>query len=313
MNYLDVLKVLSKNKNNRDYPGKQDPRYSDNFITPGFEPKFGIDMAHVNSVFTIGSCFARNIEEVLEPMGILLPTKRFVSPKDEFPARPNGLLNEYNPGSISQKIISTLRKEKIPEETIFKHADLYHDLLLHGGSGVSYERAINRRHEIDSIYEDLIKSEVVIITLGFVEAWYDNATMQWLNRMPPYNKNVDSNRFTFKRLDVYDVMPMLSEALSELDSLNKKIILTVSPVPISKTLTKSDCIVANEFSKSVLRVCAERLRAEFKNVDYYPSYEMARIPGLIAYKDDNIHVKDSIVAKITSHMVNKYQEAARIL
>jgi len=313
MNYIDVLTVLSENKINRNYPGKQDSRYSDNFITPGFQPKFGIDMKRVNSVFTIGSCFARYIEEVLEPMGISLPTKRFIAPKDEWRARPNGLLNEFNPGSISQKIISTLRKEKKPEETIFKHADSYHDLLLCGGGGVSYERAVSRRQEIDSVYEDLINSEVVIITLGFIEAWYDNATKQWLNRMPPYNEDVEPNRFIFKRLDVDDVMSLLSVALSELDSLGKKIILTVTPVPISMTFTNSDCIVANEFSKSVLRVCAERLRADFKNVDYYPSYEMARIPGLVAYNDDNVHIKRPVVEKIIFHMVSKYQEASNII
>ena len=203
LNYIDVLTVLSENKINRNYPGKQDSRYSDNFITPGFQPKFGIDMTRVNSVFTIGSCFARYIEEVLEPMGISLPTKRFIAPKDEWRARPNGLLNEFNPGSISQKIISTLRKEKKSEETIFKHADSYHDLLLCGGSGVSYERAVSRRQEIDSVYEDLINSEVVIITLGFIEAWYDNATKQWLNRMPPYNEDIEPNRFIFKRLGCF--------------------------------------------------------------------------------------------------------------
>lgn len=310
MNYSEIINILSANKNCRIYPNKSDSRYSENFITPSFTPKFGIDIASVVPIFTIGSCFARNIEEVLEPMGVVLPTYQFDAPKEEWSGRKNGLLNEYNPGSISQKIIATLRKEMAPEETILEHANLYYDLLLCGSSGVSYDRAINRRNEINSVYEYLVKSEVVIITLGFIEAWYDNYTNQWLNRMPPHGKQTDPNRFIFKRLDVHDVMPMLSEALSELNYLNMKIILTVSPVPIHTTFTKFDCTVANEFSKSVLRVCCERLSNEFKNVDYFPSYEMARIAGLMAYEDDNVHVKNSIVEKITSYMVKKYQEAA---
>ena len=312
MHYAEVLKVLAANKNGRSYPSRTDPRYSENFITPVFTPKFGIDISKVHSVFTIGSCFARNIEETLASLGVALPTTKFATPKEEWPHRPNGLLNEYNPGSISQKIIVTLKNKKSPSETIYKNAELFHDLLLCGGSGVSYERAIERRAEISGVYSELINSDVIIITLGFIEAWYDNQSNQWLNRMPPNNKDIEGNRFVFKRIDVEEVMNMMSEAFSMLDSLGKKIILTVSPVPISTTLTNSDCVVANEYSKSVLRVCAERLRNDFSNVDYYPSYEMARIPGLISYNDDNIHVKNSVVEKITSYMVKIYQEAAKI-
>ena len=118
--------------------------------------------------------------------------------------------------------------------------------------------------------------------------------------MPPLNKElIESNRFSFRQLDVFDVMPLLSEALGSLDALNKKIILTVSPVPIQTTFTNEDCVIANEFSKSVLRVCAQRLSKHYRNVDYFPSYEVVRTLGLTGYEDDNIHVKNSVVEKIT--------------
>jgi len=311
MNYAEVLNILQKNKDGRNYPGKSDDRYKENFITPTFKPKFGIDLASVDSVFTIGSCFARNIEDLLEKMGVSLPTKKFSAPKSEWAARPNGLLNEYNPGSINQKIMSALKQEIPDEETIIKSGDMYHDLLLCGGSGVTLERAVNRRKEINDVYDKLRLSEIVIITLGYIEAWYDNKTSQWLNRIPPHSKDIDSKRFIFRRLDVFDAMPLLTEALSALSLLNKKIILTVSPVPISTTMTNYDCVVANEFSKSVLRVCAERLSSTIKNVDYFPSYEMGRLPGFSAYVDDNVHIKDSEVAKITDFMVRKYREAVK--
>jgi hypothetical protein len=316
---VEAMRTLSTNRLSRRFPNKSDPRYDAdaNIIFPNTRPKFPLDFKGANSVFAIGSCFARNIEDALEPLGVSLPTKQFVAPKEEWPHRPNGLLNEYNPGSISQRILSTLEGASTSEGTIYKHADVYHDLLLCGGNGVGYARAIARRQEIAEVYTKLISSEIVIITLGFIECWYDQETKSWLNRMPPvYGKDElneperlvgDLKRFVFRRLDVFDAMPLLSKALDALDSLNQKIILTVSPVPMATTMTPRDCVVANEYSKAVLRVCAERLSQDFKNVDYYPSYEIVRSAGLGAYGIDNIHVKDELVSQITENMIDAYQ------
>ena len=78
--YHDALQTLSGNKAGRDYPNRADPRFVDNCILPGFQPGFGLDFTKVKSVFTMGSCFARNIEEVLEPMGVAMPTRSFRPP-----------------------------------------------------------------------------------------------------------------------------------------------------------------------------------------------------------------------------------------
>jgi hypothetical protein len=219
-------------------------------------------------------------------------------------------LNEYNPGSICQKIIQTLEHGKSSDFSLYEYHNLHYDLLLPKANGVDLSRGLSRRNDISDVYESLITSEVVIITLGYVEAWYDNLVGCWLNRLPLPPSSNDTKRFTFRRLDVDECMPMLLEALDLLASKNIKIILTVSPVPLRTTMTDSDCVLANEFSKSVLRVCAERLRKKISNVDYYPSYEMVRTSGLSSFKEDNIHVHDSVVGKITNHMIEKYLEAS---
>lgn len=219
-------------------------------------------------------------------------------------------MNEYNPGSICQRIIQTFEHRKSSDFSLYEYHNQYHDMLLPKASGVELSRALSRRNDISDVYEGLINSEVVIITLGYVEAWYDNLAGCWLNSMPLPHSSNDTKRFTFKRFDVDESMTMLLEALDLMASKNIKIILTVSPVPLRTTMVDSDCVVANEFSKSVLRVCAERLKKEIKNVDYYPSYEMVRTSGLSSFKEDNIHVHDSVVGKITKHMIEKYVEAS---
>ena len=232
----------------------------------------------------------------------------FPAPKSEWSARSNGLLNEYNPGTISQRICYALEGKHFPEESIVASGDLYADLMLLGGATVvTKERAVERRNEIFDVYSNLQKTPYVIITLGFVEAWFDNQTQMFINRLPPRElEALDPKRFSLVLLDVATSFSLLERAIGALCDNGSKVILTVSPVPMKSTFTASDCITVNEYSKSVLRVCAEMLCKQFANVDYFPSYEIVRSGGLANYIDDNIHVRDEVVKKITTLMINKY-------
>jgi hypothetical protein len=308
MDYYDILKSSSSKSYITKYPSSSDTRFNDGMLTPETSPTFRLDFKNKPRVFTIGSCFARNIEEALEPFGVILPTRAFESPPEERPyTRANALLNEYNPGSMSQKILSALNGRKAPVETIIQSGELFYDLLLPAAPGVAYERAVARRDEIDDVYTSLAEADCVIITLGFIEAWYDHATEHWLNRFPPIPSTKERHRFSLKVLDVDESMRLLSDAIDALNTTGKKVLLTVSPVPMVRTFTNRDCVIANDFSKSVLRVCADRLCANFSNVDYFPSYEMIKSLGSRAFKSDNVHVKEKFVEKVTGHMLKTYQ------
>ena len=308
MNYGEALKQAISNSRSRDYPGSSDSRSRCGTVFPKHKPKFVMRFSPEKTIFTIGSCFARNIEEALFDRSVFLPTVTFKAPPQEWPHRPNGLLNEYNPGAISQRIIYALERKSFPPETIVANGDRFADLLLTGGSDVTMERATERRAQIDAVYSHLARSDLAIITLGFVEAWFDQETQLFLNRAPPHRfAEKHANRFVFKRLDVFDCMPLLEKAVNALAEGGIKVILTVSPVPLNTTFTAVDCVVANEFSKSVLRVCAERL-SQHRLVDYFPSYEIVRCSGMAGYIDDQIHVRDELVRQITSYMVSVYYE-----
>lgn len=307
-NFLATTQVLHANKARRDYPGRDDGRCRRNILCPDFKPKFRLALDGGAAVFTIGSCFARNIEEALLPLGVRLPTRDFSVPPGEWGGRPNGLLNEFNPGTINQRIMRALAREESSAETLVPSSELWADLLLlPGAADVSRDRALQRRAEIDRVYEGMADCGVVIITLGFIEAWFDVKSASYLNRMPPFAfGRAHPDRFRFKRLDVFESFPLLEQAVKALSAAGKKVVLTVSPVPISTTFADADCIVANEFSKAVLRVCAERLCAADPNVDYFPAYEIVRSAGLCAYAEDNVHVRDELVREITGFMVQRY-------
>lgn len=304
---LDALTALknARSNPNKRFPNQEDSRFQGDLLFPSLEPKFLLDAPA--KVFTIGSCFARNIELALADYDIELPATDFAVPKSEWEFRPNGILNEYNPGTTAQRITSAVKDEDDSEETIVETKGGFLDLLLPGGFPVSYERAVERRAEIKEVYRNLISSDLVIVTLGLVEAWYDEEAEMYLNRMPMPMVRKQPDRYTFRRMEVEDSFLMLDRAVAELTGARvDKILLTVSPVPLGTTFTGKDVVVANSFSKSVLRVCAQKLTEKYPQVDYYPSFELVSSGGLDAFNDDNIHVKPPVVRRATGHMLEAY-------
>jgi hypothetical protein len=302
-----ALQRLFTKRERARYPGKSDRRMAQGAVFPDICPSFTFDRG--NRVFTIGSCFARNIEEHLT--GFEVPTLRFVAPEAEWIGRRNGLLNEYNPGTMAQRIERAFTGAASPATTIVESdKGGMVDLLLSAARVVSAVRAVERRREIDKVYAQLPESHVVIVTLGLVEAWVDTRERCYLNRMPPIHLiQKDPDRYGVEVFDVDTAYALLDKAFETLLNNGNKVVLTVSPVPLNATFTGQDVVVANSFSKAVLRVCAERLAKKFSNIDYFPSYEIVVLAGLAAFLDDNIHVVDPVVGEIVQYMLSRYQSA----
>lgn len=297
------------------FPGPSDSRTRlgprrvrrDRVLYPAIRPGFRFEPGC--RVFTIGSCFARNIEEHLS--GYDVPTRRFCVPKEEWPHRPNGLLNEYNPGTIAQRIERACAGQAAPDETLVSYDNGVVDLLLPSASHarpVSRERALQRREEIDEIYRELPPADIVIVTLGLVEAWFDSLTGSYLNRMPPTDAvRQHPDRYSLHVMDVDEAYPLLENAFRRLTDRGQQILLTVSPVPLTATFSEECAVVANSFSKAVLRVCAHRLATTLPSIDYFPSYEIVISSGLTSFSDDNIHVQDEFVREIVRTMLASYE------
>ena len=79
------------------------------------------------------------------------------------------------PGAIRQRIMEALEPNyATPIETIIKKAGLFNDLPFSGNNtGVSKSRALIRRDQRQSIYQELPRSNLAIITLGHTEGWFD--------------------------------------------------------------------------------------------------------------------------------------------
>lgn len=307
---LDAFDATLRNKG-RKYPDRTDPRYDDHLFFPDLTPGFTISKGQ--SVFTIGSCFARNVEEVLLENGVEVPTAAFSAPYEEAPGRPNRVLNQYNPGTMLQCVTDL---DKAPDtrglyKTGLLSGERVDCLLSTGTVAVSSARAKERRQQIHELYTTgLEKSQVVVITLGLVEAWYDLKDAIYLNEAPPRKilKN-DPSRFEFRQLGVEECRKMVFDMLDRLvEGGRRKVILTVSPVPLQVTFAGGDAITRNGYSKSVLRAVSELAIQEFDGVDYFPSYEMVATGGFRSYGEDNVHVRPRVVERIVNYMLSRYLE-----
>jgi tetratricopeptide (TPR) repeat protein len=289
---------------------------------PEFQPRFRLSPGA--RVFTIGSCFARNVEHHLSGLGFDVPARRFLD--ENIAAGRHGgdeILNKYTPPSIFQELAWTKR---ILERDRTVREDDVEPLLLDLGEGrvvdlqhrltnqfgVTRADALAQRRDLYRLFENAFDSDAVVITLGLIECWFDRKTGQYVEFGPQLRKHNGGGRFVFRRLGFGEAYDFTRRALDLLGLRN--VLITTSPVPLARTFTADDVIVANAYSKSVLRAVAGQLAQERENVDYFPSYESVMLTKQsYVWADDLTHVEGTFVGRIVGRMSERYVEDAASL
>jgi hypothetical protein len=289
---------------------------------PAIRPKWSLH--GVRSIYTVGSCFARNIEEHFDRAGYDVPTLSFAVPPEEWRGdRPNGILNKYTPPSVHQELEWALRirrarsdrsRAALLAEPLLDMGDgLVVDAELAGFAPVSRERGVERRRQLYETVEKAFAADVVAITLGLVEAWWDIERRRFLQQTPttPMMQRFPK-RFAFAPLRFAEALAHTQKAIDLLLRHGKpglKILLTTSPVPLRTTFTLQDAMVANTNGKSILRAVCGEIAETYEAVDYFPSYESAILSDSGRVWTDNlIHVREAFVAKIVARLVEPYFE-----
>lgn len=278
-------------------------------------PKFTLDTR--NRMFCIGSCFARNIEEHLIYRGVEVLSKRVVSPKAEWPARPNGFLNKFTTDSVLQELRWLETPPADPAAPLMETKQGWRDMHLTPGLPPStLERALERRAWLAAEYFPRIRhADVVVLTLGLNEVWRDARAGVRLNAAPGlWEVRREPGRFSLDITDAEENLEALEEIRQRLRALNPAIrmVVTVSPVPMQTTFSGRDVMVANMLSKSTLRAAAGAFAERHDDVDYFPSYEMVALtPRSFAYGPDCLHVSDRIVSRIMAMFLELYMGGDR--
>lgn len=284
--------------------------------TPRPAPKYSLSDAR--RFFAIGSCFARNIEEYLVRAGVDVVSRSLTFPANELlrGSRSNDLLVKYTPRSISQQFADVfgVGPERSDADYLVPAGrdDRVFDIDLPTiFPAVARARAAERRGEISRLYREVAGCDVVLATLGLVEEWVDQKTGLVLNGWPhPALVASHPDRFRPERIGYEASRAALTESIELLHAANpaQKLVLTVSPVPLARTFVDTDVIVANAYSKSVLRAVAGDLAARYDHVDYFPSYEMVTMSDRsAAFAADLRHVRDAKVGQVVDAFFKSYR------
>jgi tetratricopeptide (TPR) repeat protein len=282
---------------------------------PHIAPKFTITPGA--KIFTVGSCFARNIEAYLDRAGFNLPTLIQGNPSID-----SQFLNKYSPPSIFQEFKwahdilcrNDLVTESDVEGLLYKRSDGHViDLHLLPFDPTTYESALERRKAVYRVFKEAFTCNYVLITLGLVEAWIDTASELYVLLMPQFLRSeADLKRFKFERLNFTKAHAFITRTISLLDSIGpeKKYLITTSPVPLGRTFTQDDVIIANTYSKALLRAVAGQIAEEHEHVDYFPSFESVMLTRQsYVWEKDLIHVSPSFVDRIMARVLRSYLPA----
>lgn len=278
------------------------------------EPKFYIK--NREKVFTIGSCFARNIEEILENK-YDFPVLTYEGIDGEYMGRrKRGILNKFTPETILWELewlCDCLNNgdefEKITDK-YFKYVLSSSNVIdtgLQQFISVTDSRFYERRKEIYRVYKQLLESDVLIVTFGLIEQFYLNSRP--IQHAMNNKELIQNETFTFQLLDIKKTEKIIDKIIELVKQLNPniKIILTVSPVPLEKTFSKNHILKANTYSKSTLRIALEKYN-NIKNIDYFPSFEMVSAYGPNAFEKDIRHVRSEVVSYVFNIFSDLYED-----
>jgi hypothetical protein len=272
-----------------------------------------------DTVFAIGSCFARNVERALEGAGLRVLSREF--DLGEVGARledASNFFNKYSIHSVLNELTWAFERERFPGE----------EALLAAGQGgwvdpqlgmgrfdMEVSEVLAFRHRYLDAMRAVADADVVIVTLGYVECWFDRTLGLYLNVTPPTQAiKAEPERFEFRVLSYRDVMEGL-EALHALLLRHRtrplRMLVTVSPVPLLATFREVDVLVANAYSKAVQRAALEEFVLGREGVDYFPSYEFVTLsnPEVAFTRSDYRHVSQDVINRIMDNVLRAYMGA----
>ncbi|MCO6418646.1 GSCFA domain-containing protein [Siccirubricoccus sp. KC 17139] len=306
----------------------------DRFLAGGYfsahhQPKFELSLA--DRFFTVGSCFAREIEYKLAPFGVPLLLRnqgierRFFDSWKDGDDAPGadalyaGVFNKYTTASIEHDLRRTILRESYENEGLIElDTDKWFDPHASGLKLLPLEQALANRAKIAEAMQLVRQADVVVMTLGQTESWLDTATGIAMNAHPgPAALRKFGDRFFFVDHSYAETIAQVDRTIQLIRrecNPAMRFILTVSPVPFNATFRPQDVVVGHQSTKAMLRTVAEELFRSYDFVDYFPSYEMViNTPRELAWLDDQLHVAGKMVEHIMQRFYSLYYPQGAVL
>ena len=292
----------------------------DDVWTPTF------DIGQDDPIVTAGSCFAAQIGPALLERGMnwydaepappgLTEGERRARHYGEFSFRTG---NIYTAAVLRQWLSWAVGRAAPPSEAWEEDGrchDPYRPSVEPSGYSSSEEMLDARNATLSAIRTGLAGASCLIFTMGLTEAWRDRVDATTYPACPGTVRGTfDPGRHTFHNYSFLEVHRDLTDAIALARELNPqlRVLLTVSPQPLTATATGGHALTANSYTKSLLRTVAGQLAQELDQVDYFPSYEliagppakgMFYAPNLRAVRPEGVEfVMHHFMAAFTRHL-----------
>ncbi len=281
-----------------------------------WNPKFQVLPEH--KIVTAGSCFAQHIGKALERRGYFWfdaePAPSVLTPAEArrfnygvFSFRTG---NIYTARMLRQWMEFAFGIRELPDEVWqqgHRVVDPLRPAIEPSGFFDVDELQMSRQATLAAVRRAVREADVFVFTLGLTESWqnqeagYEYAACPGTQagQFDPARDRFENQNFGAIHRDLTDVIKLLKT-----ENPNIKILLTVSPVPLTATASGSHVLVATSQSKAVLRAVASDVVAHNANVDYFPSYEIITSPAFEGrFYDTN---KRSVIPEGVSHVMETF-------
>lgn len=245
-------------------------------------------------VATAGSCFAQHIARYMrannfslldtEPAPPFLPTNKHTKyGYSTYSARYGNIYTTAQLLQLTREVDGSFA----PQAWIWEKDGRFYDGLRPAvepqGLSSTEEVELHRRFHVGRVGTLLRSLDLLIFTLGLTETWRHKRSGTVFPLAPGVVAGEYSDdEFEFVNLRYDQVVSDLEEFHERVTAIRGgapfKMLLTVSPVPLTATASGAHVLSATTYSKSVLRACAGHMASRYDHIDYFPSYEIVTNP-----------------------------------
>lgn len=242
-----------------------------------------------NPVLTIGSCFA-------DAMGNRLANFKFQTLVNPF-----GTV--YNPVSLHMLLKLAAKKEELSESSFLQRDEVHYNYHLHSSFSSFEKEELSKQLQtaFEQTHHFITKADVLMITYGTSWVYERKDTGEIVANCHKQHATLFTKRLLSQQ-EIIDSFRLLHSLLQKICP-TLRIILTLSPVRHIK-----DTLELNSVSKAILRSSCHQLSTEFRNVHYFPAYEILLddLRDYRFYKSDMLHPSEEAEEYIWSKFTHTY-------
>lgn len=256
-----------------------------------WRPKYRIGKKH--KIATYGSCFAQHFSKSLRKRGFSWlctePAPEGLSEENSakfnyevFSTRTG---NIYTVSLLRQWLSWAFETARPPATEVWEKEGRFYDpfrpRVEPNGFATPQEVIESREVTIKAFRASVEQADIFVFTLGLTESWISAATGYEYPMCPGTVAGIfDAENHHFVNQTTELIKNDLEHSTRILREANPniRVLLTVSPVPLTATMTEDHVLVATTWSKSVLRAVAGEAAQTYDWVDYFPSYEIITSP-----------------------------------